>query len=88
MQVQSLAPFSGLRIWRCCELWCRLAAEALIQPLARELPYTVVVALKRGKKKERKVYQDNIVVKADKQSLIGLISIKYIKFSSRQIVLL
>ena len=23
-QVQSLALLSGLRIWHCCELWCRL----------------------------------------------------------------
>ena len=23
-QVPSLASFSGLRIWRCCQLWCRL----------------------------------------------------------------
>ena len=22
-RVQSLASLSGLRIWRCCELWCR-----------------------------------------------------------------
>ena len=32
-------------------LWCRLAAAAMIQPLARELPYAGV-ALKREKKKE------------------------------------
>ena len=24
LQVQSLPSLSGLRIWRCCELWCRL----------------------------------------------------------------
>ena len=24
MRVQSLALLSGLRIWRCCQLWCRL----------------------------------------------------------------
>ena len=24
MQVRSRAQLSGLRIWRCCELWCRL----------------------------------------------------------------
>ena len=23
LQVQSLALLSGLRIWHCCELWCR-----------------------------------------------------------------
>ena len=28
-------------------LWCRLAAAALIQPLAWELPYAAGVALKR-----------------------------------------
>ena len=55
--------FSG--IWHCCELWCRsqmqlgsqllwllcrLAAAALIQPLAWELPHAVGVAIKRKKK--------------------------------------
>ena len=42
IQVWSLAPLSGLRIWHCHELWCRLAAVALIRFLAWELP----VALK------------------------------------------
>ena len=32
-------------------LWCRLAATALIRPLAWELPYAADVALKRKKKK-------------------------------------
>ena len=27
MQVQSLASPSGLRIWRCCELWCSLQTQ-------------------------------------------------------------
>ena len=36
-------------------LWCRLAAVALIQPLAWELPHATCVALKR-KKKERKLH--------------------------------
>ena len=31
-------------------LWCRPAATALIQPLAREPPYAVSAALKRQKK--------------------------------------
>ena len=31
-------------------LWCRLAAAALIQPLAWELPYATDAALKRKKK--------------------------------------
>ena len=30
MLVQSLASFSGLRIWHYCELWCRLHTLALI----------------------------------------------------------
>ena len=30
-------------------LWCRLAAEALIHPLAQELPNTAGVALKEKK---------------------------------------
>ena len=33
--------------------WCRLAAAALIQPLAWELPYTMGVALKKRKKKKK-----------------------------------
>ena len=32
------------------QLWCRLAATALIQPLAWELPYATGVALKKKKK--------------------------------------
>ena len=39
MQVWSSASLGGLRIQRCCELWCRLAAIALIQHLAWERPY-------------------------------------------------
>ena len=34
MQAQSLALLSGLGIQCCCELCCRLAATALIQPLS------------------------------------------------------
>ena len=33
-------------------LWCRPAAEALIQPLAWEPPYAAGVALKKKKKKK------------------------------------
>ena len=40
-------PLSGLRIQRCPELWCRLAATAPIQPLAWEPPYAMEAALKR-----------------------------------------
>jgi len=59
--VQSLASLSGLRIQRCCELWCRsqllwldpsllwlwrrLVATALIRPLALEPPYAKGAAL-------------------------------------------
>ena len=32
-------------------LWCRLAAAALIGPLARKLPYAAGVALKRKEEK-------------------------------------
>ena len=46
MQVRSLALLSGLRIWCCWELWCRLAAIAPIQPLAWEPPRAAGAALK------------------------------------------
>ena len=36
----------GLRMRHCCELWCRLAAAAQVQPLATALPYTSGVTLK------------------------------------------
>ena len=51
LQVWSLASLSGLRICRCCELWCRPAAVAPIWPLAWERPYAVGVALKTHTKK-------------------------------------
>ena len=35
-------------------LWCRLAAVALIQPLAWDLPYAMGTALKGKKKKKKK----------------------------------
>ena len=54
LRVQSLASLSGLRIWRCCELWCRAAAEALIRPLAWEPPYATSMALKSKKRKKKK----------------------------------
>ena len=66
MWVLPPALLSGLKIWHCCELWyighrcssdlvllwlwCRLAAAALIQPLAWEFPYAVGAALKQKKK--------------------------------------
>ena len=37
-----------------CELWCRLAAAALIRPLAWELPNATGTSLKSKKKKKKK----------------------------------
>ena len=37
-------------------LWCRPAAIAPMQPLARELPYAIGLALKSKKKKRRRRY--------------------------------
>ena len=54
IRVQSLAPLIGLRIRDCCELWCRSAATAQIQPLALELQYAMGAALKRQKGKTNK----------------------------------
>ena len=63
---QHLALLAGLRIQRCCELWCRsqmrlgssvavtwsrLAAITPIWLLAWELPYAAGAALKKKKKK-------------------------------------
>ena len=65
--IWSLALLSVLRIWRCCELWCRsqmrlgscvarlwckLAATAPTWPLAWEPPYALSAALKRQKTKK------------------------------------
>ena len=70
LQVQSLALLSSLRIQCCHELWCRwqtrlrsgiawhwsrLAAVALIAPLAWEPPYAMGMALKGKKTKKKKV---------------------------------
>ena len=60
--VPSLALLNGLRIRRCCELWyrlqtrlgCRLAATALIPPLAWEPTYAASAALEKTKKKKEK----------------------------------
>ena len=38
----------------CGELWCRLAAVAPIQPLARGLPYAAGLALKSKTKTKKK----------------------------------
>ena len=69
--VRFLVLLSGLRIRHCCELWytgcrcssdpallwlwCRLAAVALLRPLAWELPYAVCAALKSKKIKIKKI---------------------------------
>ena len=45
--VRTLVLLSGLKIWHCCELWCRTAAVAPIAPLAWEPPYAAGAALKR-----------------------------------------
>ena len=52
LQVQSLALLSRLRIQCCRELWCRLAAAALIRPLAWESPYAVGAALEKAKRQK------------------------------------
>ena len=50
--VGSLTSPSGLRIW----LWCRLAAGALIGPLAWKPPYAMGEALKKKKKFHQTVH--------------------------------
>ena len=72
IQVQSLAPLNGLRIWHCRELWCRSqrqlesgiavavarpVATAPIQPLAWEFPNATGAAQKKTKKKKKKNLQ-------------------------------
>ena len=74
MQVRSLALLSGLRIWNCCELWCKLqtrldlallwlwhrpAVMALIWPLAWKPPYALGAAPKWQKTKQNKKTADN-----------------------------
>ena len=75
MWIQSLALFSGLRIWRCCELCCmlqtwlgshiyvavfRLAAAALFQPLAWEPPCTTGVVKERKRGRDGEEGRENI----------------------------
>ena len=70
LRVPSLASLSGLRIRRCCELegvgrrsgsdpkllwlWRRLAATALIRPLAWEPPYAMGAAQEKAKRQNKK----------------------------------
>ena len=78
--VRSLASLSGLRVWRCHELWCRsqmrlgsawlwlwcrLAAAAPIQALAWEPPYAAGAALKRQKKRKKKRWGNCVCLKAE-----------------------
>ena len=57
MWVRSPASLSGLRTQCCCQLWCWLAAVALTQPLAWELPYAPGAALKSKSKNKNKQKQ-------------------------------
>ena len=66
IQVQSLALLSELRIWGCCELWCRLAAAAPIRPLAFEPPYAAPAGLKKYNKERNK--QIKLTVSLDLES--------------------
>ena len=54
--IPGLAQWFG--IWCCHELWCRLAAAALIRPLAWELPHAMGADLKRPNKKRKKSYAE------------------------------
>ena len=54
---EHVASIPGLAQWvkdlALLRLWCRLAAEALFQPLAWELPYASGAALKKQRKTKR-----------------------------------
>ena len=65
-QVRSLASLSGLRI-RHCELCCRPAAAALIQPLAWEPPNATGAVLEKGKKRQKKTQYYIIYLKVAKR---------------------
>ena len=54
MQIQSLASLSGLRIWRCHELWCRQTAVAPIGPLVWEPSYAMGASLKKTKNTQKR----------------------------------
>ena len=73
LQDQSLASLSGLRIQHCRELccrskthgldlvllwlWCRLAATALIRPVAWEPPYAIGAVLEKAKRHTHTINQ-------------------------------
>ena len=50
-------------------LWCRLAAAALIQPLAWELSYAIGEALKRKRKKKKKKDAPSVFVYVSSKAL-------------------
>ena len=50
--ILGIAQWVKNAVW--LQLWCRLAAAALIPPLAWELPYAMGVPLNRQKKKKKK----------------------------------
>ena len=50
-----MSSLSGLRIWRCCELWYRPAATALFQPLAWKPPYAGGAALRNKRDKNKDI---------------------------------
>ena len=59
-------------------LWCRLAAAALIRPLAWELPYALGVALKRKNKKPKTKNNQN---KTKNQNMDLLMRLKFYGYS-------
>jgi len=73
MQVGSLALLIGLKIPRCCELWCEQTSTALTRPLHMNLHVLWVgVALKKkDKKKKEKILADRVVTNVTSQSYKG-----------------
>jgi len=63
LRVWSLALLSGLGIWCCHELGCRLEATAPIRPLAWEPPYAAGAALKI--QKDTDTQKDKILERVD-----------------------
>ena len=53
IQIQSLGPLIGLKDLVLLWLWRRLAATALIRPLAWEPPYAVGSVPRKGKKTKK-----------------------------------
>ena len=71
LRVRSLSLLSGLRIWCCGELWCRLTATAPIRPLAWEPPCAEGAALekaKRQKQNKTKNTTSNSILKRQKSN--------------------